>query len=108
MIGYKFNNYRFSGEQATKWTENARGLMTSGRGFWTGQQMAEILYRHKVEGLTMREIYRFYPYVPAQTLRTILSGKYSAATTYYFETMQQDEPELLKALLTTTITKGRG
>jgi hypothetical protein len=106
-VNYKFNQYRVSGEDALQWSDNAMNLMRSGRGFWTGHMMAELLYRSQIEALSFTEINQMYKHIPFQTIKSILSGSFSPETYRIFTEMKETEPEMLQALFTITIkTKG--
>jgi hypothetical protein len=104
----KFNHYFVSKEKAPEYSAKAMELLRSGRGFFSGFQMAELLYRSQVEALSFTEINQMYKHIPFQTIKSILSGKFSPETSAIFAEMLQDEKEMLTELFTVTTTNNKG
>jgi NAD-dependent SIR2 family protein deacetylase len=105
MIDYRFNTWRVSGETAPTWSETAYKLVRAGRGIYSGQQLAEVLYKHYVEDMTAQELNRAYPHMSYQHIKTTLSGRYNPEVKYLFMQMLEQEKDTLEMLFTTT-TKG--
>jgi hypothetical protein len=95
MIDYQFNIYRISKEKAPQLSATAYELMRAGRGVYTGQQIGELLYKAKIEGVPFKELNKMYYQIPYQNIKAMLSGSFAPDAYAYFCYMVENEKEIL-------------
>ncbi|WP_079709886.1 hypothetical protein [Paraliobacillus ryukyuensis] len=97
-INYKFNQWRESGEATTEITERGYKLLRSGHGFFSGQTIGYILYKHYILGESANVLCREFKQVPHQTVKAVIRGSFSPEAFNRFFDLVENEPEQLDKL----------